>query len=168
MTKSKHTKTHALAREIGAYFQPGRDAPDDAAFMAAWTRALARIVGEHTWQALHAYSDLVCGGADEIAAADDDALTDICARIKGEIRKIDDDDGWPADRAGNALNAVCLAWKYALDDTSRWPAEAGKAVWRFVAGATAHNEITSISADAWLRRLFTQVEAIATNDRRLK
>ena len=94
-------------------------------------------------------------------------MTVACERIHKGILEIDYDDGWPTDKAGNALNSVCLCAMFGIETgksggmKSRWPAEASQQVWGFVLGCgMAANEVVTISRMAWQRHLYGQALAL--------
>ena len=95
----------SLEREIG-YSSWG--AGDPVAVICAWTRLLAHTVAQHTFPQLHKYADDVGRWCFVIQDASDQEMTVACERIHKGILEIDYDDGWPTDKAGNALNSVCL------------------------------------------------------------
>lgn len=152
------SKILVLARELGAVYWAN---DDDRVFMAAWTRLLAAEVERRTFPQLYKYGDKVRTWAAEIMAASDGDIHDVCERVHKDILEIDYDDGWPTDRAGNALNAVCLGQTHAHTEASRWPAHASQHVWGFVTGATAFNAVTQFSRQAWQRMVFAQATALA-------
>lgn len=143
-----------LAKEIGAEFQPEHETK---AFCIAWTKALAKVVQTHTWQVLHKYPDDVRAWAQLIidCPATPEAMNQVTSSISEEIHAIDYDDGWATDKAGSALEYVCLAM---LPDT-RWLANAAKDTWKFATGCGAYNDVVKLSQDAWLCHLYRQVAA---------
>lgn len=156
---ARRAAVYGLAREIGAQvWSP----PDDLTFMAAWCRELAATVAQHAVLNTYRYGQQVMTWAEEIIDAPNDKIIETCASIHNEILAIDYDDGWPTDRAGSALNAVCLGMTHALSDRSRWPAEASQRVWSFATGCHAYNEVVKVSRAAWQQHVFTQVAAIAS------
>lgn len=156
MTKSP---VRSLANEIGAQYWRKID---DLAFLAAWTRLLADVVAQHTIPQLCKYGDQVAAWADEIMAAPDAEIVAVCKRIHDEISTIDCDDGWPTDKAGTAINNVCLCAICGIGDMehSRWPAHASQGVWSFATGSQNSNEVVSISRSAWQRHIFSQAMAL--------
>lgn len=153
-----------LEREIG-YVGWGEAADASDKVLAEWTRQLARVVAHHTAPPLHAYGEDVMRWADDIQGAETaEAVLDRCEAVHGWILAADNDDGWPTDRAGSTLNAVCLGGMYSLDPerakNSRWPAEASQQVWKWVTGAGNGNDVVAISRAAWQRHLYGQVLAI--------
>lgn len=153
----------ALETEIGYGSAGERRRPE--AIICAWTRLLAEVVSHHAIPQLHAYGDKVQSWARQIETASDDDMLALCGDIHDRILAVDNDDGWPGDQAGSALNAVCLGARYGLDDLlavrSRWPAEASQVVWRFATGAGNANEVVAISRQAWQRHIYGQALALA-------
>lgn len=147
--KMRFLPVQALAKEIGATWQPDDEGWE---FQVTWVKSLAHIVGDHAWPFLHKYPDKVRAWACEIVAADDGTIEDVLKRVHDGIHELDYDDGWAIDRAGSALECVCLAL---LPDT-RWLAEASQSVWKFVTGCGAYNDIVKFSQEAWLRQLYEE------------
>lgn len=140
-------------------------AGDPRSVIHAWTRLLARTVGNHAFPSLYEYADEVGKWAERIETAPEHGFLNLCEGVHDRILEIDNVDGWPADRAGNALNAVCLGAMYGLDESrcfrTRWPAEASQKVWGFVTGCGMNgNEVISISRAAWQRHLYGQALAL--------
>ena len=137
----------------------GTSAAQSDEVLAEWTRQLARVVERHTAPPLSAYGEDVMRWASDIYGAETPAtVLDRCEAVHGFIRTADNEDGWPVDRAGSALNAVCLGAMYGIDGK---PAEASQQVWSWVTGAGNGNDVVSISRSAWQRHLYGQVLAVA-------
>ena len=153
----------SLRREVGAALWTV-DPDECKAFLCEWTRQLARIVEKLTVPQLHEYGESVVNWASSIIITPDNQLLDVCIQIHDAISEIDNDDGWPVDRAGSALNHTCLGAIHSLDlnkaENSRWPAHASCHVWEFATGARNGNEVVSISRMAWQRHLFGQTAAV--------
>lgn len=158
MTDKKIDAVRGLAKEIGSSYW---SRVDELAFIAAWTRLLAQTVANHTVPFLHKYGDQVIAWAAEIIEADDGSILTVVERVCDAISEIDNDDGWPVDKAGSAINSVCLGAKFGLTMNSRWPAEASDHVWKFATGSGNGNEVVSISRAAWQQHIFGQAMALA-------
>lgn len=154
---------HGVIRSMILEFADPRIVRNPRAVLCAWTRRLATVVGDHSWPLVHRYPEKVRAWAAEIIDASDDDIAEVCRRIMREVEAIDYDDGWPTDRAGNALVAVCLGCTIGLErpEHTRWPAEAGQKVWRFATGANGHNDVIRFSQKVWLREAFAAAVADA-------
>ena len=128
--------------------------PEDDVFFPKWTRRLAREIASNTWPVLHRYPDDICRWCDSIIAASDDEIDAVCASVEDEIEAIDYDDGWPTDQAGYTLKTVCLGATMRSD--TRWPAQAGQYVFRFVTGMTTFNNNTRRLESDWLLRMYRE------------
>ena len=127
-----------LEREIG--YSSWGGAGDPTAVLCAWTRLLANTVGRHAFPQIYKYGDKIGLWCEEIVNAPDHGMVEVCQHIHDSISEIDNDDGWPTDRAGYTLNAVCLCATYGIDPGklgmgTRWPAEASSQVWEFATGS---------------------------------
>ena len=153
--KGKNDKPiERLAKEIGASYDPKHETTD---FAIGWTKALAQIVGQHAWPVLHKYPEDVRAWANQIVNAPPvfEAFTYVCESVRTEIHSIDFDDGWATDRAGSALESVCLA----MLPGTRWLANASQHVWKFAVGTGSYNDIVRFSQNAWLCHLYGKVAA---------
>lgn len=144
-------RVRRLAKEIGAPYVPEHETPE---FMVAWVKMLARTVATHA-HSLYRYPADVHKWCDAIAAADGyAALYETCCIVRESISAIDDgDDGWAADPAGAAIEAVSLA----LLPETRWLAEASTQVWAFATGCHGYNAVILFSREAWLRDQYALV-----------
>lgn len=136
----------ALAREIGA------DVPDSVdvdLFGAQWAKELARVVGQFGAYRSK-YPLLITDWCTQIDEAEPASVRVVMEEIRQEISGIDCDDGWATDRAGSAVESVCLS----LQPGTRWMAHAGDHVWKFATCSAAYNDVTRISMHAWLRHVF--------------
>lgn len=138
-----------LANEIGATFLPQHEG---RAFRVAWVKLLSATVDKHVFPTLYKYPDEIHAWAKQIEDTDGVtlALESALVRIHEEIHAIDYDDGWATDRAGSAMEAVCLS----LLPRTRWMAEAGNSVWRFATGCRSYNDVVRISLRAWLCHMY--------------
>lgn len=142
---------NGLAKEIGV-------APlcivDGERFGEEWCRRLAQIVERHgAWRHGSRYPERIMGWCHSITVAAPGHMRLELRRIRDEIGAIDCDDGWATDRAGAAVEMICLA----MQPETRWLANAAKHVWAFAVGTGNHNEVVKFSQDAWLREQFSQV-----------
>ena len=114
-----------LAREIG---YPERFHPDPAAVLASWTRLLAELAVLHTTPLVEVgesvigcpHMDSLVAWSDTIQKAPADEMRATCDAIHKAILDLDNDDGWPTDRALSVLNNVCLGAKFGLKRTGRY------------------------------------------------
>ena len=152
-------EVEALAREIGATFQP---ADDTAAFRARWASALAVQVGGLGRTHACPYKDRLAGWIARIDNATDAEMPSVLENIRDEIARVDSDDGWAVDPAGGALESVTLV----LLPGTRWMAQAGLDVWAHVTGAgAAWNAVVQFSRNAWLADLYERCAGRKTEGR---
>lgn len=141
-----------LASEIGAEF---RAEHGTEAFVCAWARQLADSI---TVVFQCRYPDKAEAWRRQIIALDDKVMRQECRRIASEITAIDCDDGWPTDKAGAVIHAICIMIYIALEPRraigTRWPAEAGGHVWRYATGGGHYNDVVQFSLRAWLRDVY--------------
>jgi hypothetical protein len=122
-------------------------APNDFSFFAGWTRELARFIRQSSFPVACEYPGEIEDWCKRIECSDGDGITGNCAFVRKKIQEIDYEDGWPVDRYGNALNAVCLGMLMYQD--TRWPDEAAESVFRLITGMTAYNDTTSKMMREW-------------------
>ena len=112
--------------------------------------ALPALVARHTFYVRERnlgcpYAEDVSRLAHAIIDASDDEILNVAKAAANAVRDIDYEDGWPTDKAGYTLVAVCLGIEYGieepLNDHSRWPAEASTHVWEYVVGSGNYNEV---------------------------
>ena len=155
LTNPLEIALNRLRQHIGA---PGWTPGPPEEFFAEWTRQLAALVERHT--VLHRYGAEVRGWCNDIKHTPTPLMLDDCRAVQSNILRLDNVDGWPTDRAGNALYQVCMGALYSLDpkhaEHSRWPDEASCKVWEYVTGASAFNEVVDVSRKAWQRHLWAQ------------
>lgn len=137
----------SLAREIDAAFNPMDEKP---AFFERWHKKLIETI------------------RDNLGVTDTDHIFDMCERMLAadDLRRAamdcrymldrrDQEDGWCTDIHDSALEAVCVSIECTeRPGATRWPAESGSHVWRYVTGAKIRNDVSRYSRDSWLRKIY--------------